>query len=943
MSDDSVATASKKAIRSRATAFAARFASSTSEQADRQTFWNEFFAIFGIDRKQVAAFELLAKRASTGNHGWIDLLYPGKMGVEHKSAGENLDAAMGQLLDYLPSLPQVEHPWLLVACDFAHFKWHNLNDGTSGEFTLSELPDNLDLFWWIAHYDDPNRVYGNLEDANLKATELMAAIYDHLAANGYPDHALREWLTRLLFCLFADDTGVWDRAAFHAYLSVHTRQDGSDLGSQLAYLFQIMNTPPSERPKNLDEDVDQFIYVNGDLFAEALPIPTCDQETRDAVLAACTFDWSAISPAIFGSMFQNVMTPAERRQLGAHYTTEENILRTIRPLFLDDLGAELEAATTKPKLEAYLSKLAGLTFFDPAAGCGNFLVISYREIRALETEALRRLQAKQGRAGQLSIDVTLACKVRVDQFYGIEIEEFPAKIARTALYLMDHQCNRAISAEFGQHYARFPIPAAPNIENANALRVDWNSVLPGHRADYVVSNPPFIGMALMTPDQDDDASAVFGQLNAEGLRTGRLDYVACWYALAYLYGRGNRTKFAFVSTNSITQGEQARSLGPLMTRYGYHIDFAHRTFRWTSEARGKAAVHVVIVGFSQAGGNTKKRLFDYPDISGEPIETVATHINWYLADAPDVHIGKHTAPFAPGLPKLTEGNRPEDGGGLIVEDEEVADIRAQDPVAAKYLRPLVGAKDMLNGGRRWCLWLVDATPQELRTSPVLKGRLAQTAKVRMAAVDKTRSEARKQKLRQLAAKPALFTAIRQPQGRYLCVPRHSSENRRIVPMTLLDPTSIAHDSTLTADGMPLWAFAVMQSSMYTAWLRNIGGRLKSDIRVAPDLCYNAFPFLQPDSKQEKELAALASLILEVRKGHPGSSLADLYDPVSTPPDLTDAHDKLDKAVDRIYAGKRKLRTDADRLAVLFEHYITLTEAGKIFPAAPSSPRRRRKN
>lgn len=936
---DQAVTVSKQEMRRRATLFSSNFKDSTSEQADRQTFWNEFFEIFGISRRQVAAFELLAHRASTGRLGWIDLLYPGSMGVEHKSAGEDLGAAMGQLLDYLPSLAQAEHPWLLVACDFRQFMWRNLDNGTHGEFPLEDLESHLDLFWWIAGYGSKTE-FENIEDANLKATKLMADIHDDLIANGYAPHALREWLTRILFCLFADDAGVWDRAAFHAYIAVQTKVDGSDLGPAIAYLFQIMDTPDGERPRHLDEDVAQFTYINGDLFAETLPIPTCGPGTRSALLKACLFDWSAISPAIFGSMFQEVMSKTERRQLGAHYTTEENILRTIGPLFLDALRNELEAATSKPKLDAFLGKLASLTFFDPACGCGNFLVITYREIRELETEALRRLRPKnrRGRLGQLSIDISIQFQVKVDQFYGIEVEEFPAKIARTALYLMDHLSNTKVSQEFGEHYARFPIPASPHIHIGNACRLDWNTVLPANRANYVFGNPPFIGMSLMDKVQDEDNKQVFAKVDAADLRTGRLDYVACWYALCYLYGAGTAIRFALVSTNSITQGEQARSLGPLMARTGYHIDFAHHTFRWFSEAKGKAAVHVVIIGFSQTGTG-KKRLFSYDDIAGEPAEAPATQINWYLTDAPEVIVGKHTRPFVASLPKLTEGNRPEDGGGLLLSPAEAAEIRRTDPVAAKYVRELVGAHELLQGDRRYCLWLVDATPQELRSSAVLKERLARTRKARLDAIANTRSDARKDTLRRLADRPALFTAIRQPTGSWLCAPAHSSENRAIVPMAMLPAKSISHNSTQTADGLPKWAFAVMQSAMYTTWLRSICGRIKSDIRIAPDLAYNAFPFIDPPTAVRAKLETAITTVVAARENHPGASLADLYDPLAMPADLRAAHASLDKVVDRLFAGQRKVRTEADRLAILLERYAKLVETESLFPA-PKTERRR---
>ena len=543
---------SKAAIRERAVHFAKRWEGTKSEAAEKQTFWNELLGVFGIDRRQVAAFEELAKRASTGNIGWIDLLYPGQMAVEHKSAGEDLDKALGQLLDYLPALHKAEFPWLLVVSDFERFAWRNLDTGQSGQFALAELPHNLEVFWWMAGHGASPFTFEDEEEANLVATGHMAELYDQLLASGYDAHALREWLTRVLFCLFADDTDVWDRAGFHTYVARYTHEDGHDLGPMLAQLFEVLDTPPERRARTLDEDLAAFTYINGDLFANRLPMPSCNESVRNALLEACRFDWSIISPAIFGSMFQNVMQPRERRQLGAHYTTEQNILRTIRPLFLDDLGAELAAANTRPKLERFLEKLPTLRFMDPACGCGNFLVIAYREVRRLETEALRRLEAQRRRTGQRTMTLELLCKVNVAQFFGIEIEEFPARIARTALYLADHIANREISAEFGELFVRFPIPASPHIVIGNALRMDWNDVLPRERLFACFGNPPYVGTRLQTADQKSDQRLVWGGAARSALN----DYVTNWFVLASRYLAGSDGRAAFVATNSITQGER---------------------------------------------------------------------------------------------------------------------------------------------------------------------------------------------------------------------------------------------------------------------------------------------------------------------------------------------------------------------------------------------------
>ena len=604
---------SKNAIRERAARFIQNHASDVSEASEKQTFWNDFFDVFGISRRRVGTFELLAERVTTGSHGWIDFLFPGQMGVEHKSAGENLDAAMDQLVDYLPSLHSSEHPWLLVVCDFQRFQWKNLESGGSGSVPLSELIANLDLFWWIAGYSRPGERTPTEEDANLKATRLLARIHDELSATGYPTHALRQWITRILFCLFADDTDIWDRSLFHTYIARSTRIDGTDLGRCIAEIFQILDSPIPERPSSLDEDLQDLTYINGDLFSEILPIPALNESTRNSLLEACRFNWAEISPAIFGSLFQNVMTPAERRDLGAHYTSEENILRTIRPLFLDGLQQELESSRTLPKLDSFHNKISSLKFFDPACGCGNFLVVTYRELRKLETECLRRIAVKERTEGQRIWDLDLLVKVSVGQFYGIEVEEFPALIARTALYLADHLANREISTEFGEHFLRFPIPAAPNVVIGNALTVDWNSVVPNSDVDFVFGNPPFAGHTTRSRAQSDELRNIWGSGYAKWL-----DYVTGWYKISIEYGAGQNIRFAFVSTSSISQGEQVARLWEPLLAAGYTIDFAYQTLAWQSEAQGTANVHVVIVGFSNlTKGPPTLFVVDTP--SSEPI------------------------------------------------------------------------------------------------------------------------------------------------------------------------------------------------------------------------------------------------------------------------------------------------------------------------------------
>jgi hypothetical protein len=914
---------SKAAIRERAVQFGKRWEGVKSEAAEKQTFWNELLSVFGIDRRQVAAFEELAKRASTGNIGWIDLLYPGQMAVEHKSAGEDLDKALGQLFDYLPALHKAEFPWLLVVSDFERFAWRNLDTGKSGEFALVELPHNLEVFWWMAGHGASPFTFEDEEEANLVATGHMAELYDELLASGYDEHALREWLTRILFCLFADNTDVWDRAGFHTYVARYTHTDGHDLGPMLAQLFEVLDTPPERRARTLDEDLAAFTYINGDLFANRLPMPSCNESVRNALLEACRFDWSIISPSIFGSMFQNVMQPAERRQLGAHYTTEQNILRTIRPLFLDDLEAELAAANTRPKLERFLDKLPTLRFMDPACGCGNFLVIAYREVRRLETGALRHLEAQRRRTGQRTMSLELLCKVNVAQFFGIEIEEFPARIARTALYLADHIANREISAEFGELFVRFPIPASPHIEIANALRMDWNDLLPADEADFVFGNPPFVGRQHRTDEQTEDQ-----QIAMSSDFNGYLDYVTSWFSLVTRYLDGTSGRFAFVATNSICQGEQVAPLWEPILARGYTIDFAYPTFPWTSEARGRAAVHVVIVGMSQVGSSVH-RLFNL--IGTDMVEQRVVNINPYLASAPSVIVRPQIRPLSAGLPRAAKGSKPTDGGHLLVEPEDFDEVAA-DPVARTYLRPAIGAQVMLHNERRYCLWLKGVTPTEIRSSKVLRERLN--------LVREFRTASRNARTQMLGERPGEFDVDAQPSERCLCLPAHSSANRRTIPMAFFGPETIVLDSAISIAGAEDWLFALLQSSMFTAWVSAVGGRIKSDYRIAPDLVYNTFPVPTLDDANKTRLTRAAQAVLDARAVYPDASLADLYDSVSMPSNLVSAHDKLDGIVDSVFAPRRRFQTDADRLALLFERYEALVASNQLFPPAPRQRRRR---
>jgi hypothetical protein len=903
-------------IRGAAAEFAARWADDEDENAGAQLFWRDFLGIFGVDVKRVGTFEARAKRTSTGRRGRIDLLWPDVLVAEHKSVGKSLSDAEQQALDYLDSVDQDHFPGIVLASDFARMRILDLSSGKPAyEFPLKNLVNEIDRFGFIAGYKP--RDFGGAEEAraNIKAARLMGRLYEQLSKTGYEGHESSILLTRLLFLLFGDDTGMWEKNLFGEFVTTRTQPDGSDLGAQLAMLFQNLNRHEAKRPLNLDELIRRFPYVNGGLFHDRIDIPSFDREMRDELVACTRFDWGAISPAIFGSMFQAVKSKEARRELGEHYTTEENILKALRPLFLDDLRAEFNSAKDSTlKLKRLRVRLGALRYMDPACGCGNFLVVAYREMRALELDILTRLRDLSPGETQLSLDPTLGLQVRLDQFYGIEIEEWPARIAETAMFLVDHQANLTLAQEFGQAPDRLPIEIAATICKENATAIDWNDVLPSSECTYVFGNPPFVGMSLMNDNQQADNRRVFGSM--PGLsRTGRLDYVACWYAKSIEYMKGTGIRTALVSTNSISQGEQARALGPLLANNGFLIDFAHRTFSWSSEAPGAAAVHVVICGFSEGGLATTKHLYDYPKPKGQPLSLTARNINIYLADSDVTAIGKHATPLVP-VPRLTEGNRPQDGGGLIISREERAAMLGNDPIAAKYLRRLIGARDMIHGDQRWCLWLVDADPKDLARSNTLKSRLAIVAAARLNSP--TPSAAARAKT------PGLFFAIRQPTKRWLCIPRHSSEQRALIPMAFFKPTDIAHDSTLTLAGADEYLFGILQSAMFTTWAKTVSGRIKSDIRISPDLSYNSFPFPTGLTEgQRRKIRGAAKAVLDARAAHRGSTLADLYGSTSTPPDLARAHRALDAAVDMLF-GRRTQPTEAERQAILFAKYRDLS-------------------
>ena len=792
-----------------------------------------------------------------------------------------------------------------MVSDFERFKLYDLDDKREYEFSIQELHKNIKLFGFIAGYQ--KRSFKDEDPVNIKAAELMGKLHDQLEESGYEGHPLEVFLVRLLFCLFADDTGIFEKDTFKEFIEVKTNEDGSDLGAWLAQYFQVLNTPNDKRLKNLDEHLAAFPYVNGKLFEEPLPIAAFNARMREILLECSALDWGKISPAIFGSMFQSVMNPEERRNLGAHYTSEKNILKLIKPLFLDELKEEFaKVNSNKNKLKEFHQKLGSLKFLDPACGCGNFLIITYRELRLLELEVLKELYGTQQVIG---IDQIM--NVDVDQFYGIEYDEFPARIAEVALWLMDHQMNLRISEAFGMYYARLPLKKSATIINSNALRIEWSDIIPKSDLSYILGNPPFYGKQYQNKEQKEDMALVFKGVKGAGV----LDYVTAWYLKASKLITDTDIKVGFVSTNSIAQGEQTGILwNELFKNYGIKIHFAHRTFNWSNEARGKAAVHVVIIGFANFDIK-KKSIWTYENIKGEPQEITVKNVNPYLVDGSDITILKRTTPIC-NVPEILFGSMPNDGGNFLFSNEEKIEFVKKEPESVKCFRPLLGAYEFLNNVDRWCLWLNNINPSELRPLKEVQNRVN--------LVKEARLKSSRAATNKLANYPTLFGEIRQPTTQYIAIPEVSSERRNFIPMGFLEPGIIASNRLKIIPGAGLFNFGVLMSTMHMTWVRYTCGRLKSDYTYSNQIVYNNYPWPKESSeKNEKAVELKAQKVLEVRAEFPESSLADLYDPLTMPPKLVKAHQELDKAVDLCYRPQA-FTNETTRIEYLFDLYNEYT-------------------
>ena len=902
-------------IKSRAASFSSEWKDTMREEADAKPFLIDFLNIFDISQKRVATFEHRVKKIDDAS-GYIDLLWPGTLLVEMKSRGQDLEKAYTQAKNYCHGLKDHELPKIIMICDFHYFHIYR-EDGLIIKFELSQLLENLQVFEELAGYQ--KRTYHEEDPVNIAAAELMGKLHDQLKDIGYTGTALEAYLVRLLFILFADDTTIFQKGIFFDYLEQRTKEDGSDLAMHIDQLFQVLDIPENKRLKTLDDQLNLFPYVNGSLFSERLPTAAFNSKMRQLLLDCCKLDWGKISPAIFGSLFQSVMDAGERRNLGAHYTSEKNIMKLIKPLFLDELWDEFHTAgENHNKLRALHSKISKLRFLDPACGCGNFLITSYKELRLLELAIVEKLLK-----GQMVTNVNQYFLVDLDQFYGIEIGEFPSQIAQVAMFLIDHQMNMLVSDKFGEYIPLIPLQKSAEIVNGNALRLDWHSIikplegeLETPRFHYIIGNPPFVGKQVQSIEQKLDMELVFGPNPGAGL----LDYVSSWYVKAADYmnneSQGHlNSKIAYVSTNSISQGEQVSVLwNTLFTKYKIKIHFAHRTFKWTNEAKGNAGVHVVIIGFSNYDVQ-KKTLFSYDNITSEPTLQLVNNINPYLIASSDILISSRTKPICQ-VPELIKGSETTDDGHLMLTEDEVYILRNKYPFCSKFIRPFVGGGDFINGKTRWVLWLKDAHPQEYKSVPMIMGKINK--------VKDFRSNSNKERTRKWASFPSIFSEDRQPLTDYLLIPKISSERRVYIPVAYLEPDIIINNTASYIPNADKYIFGIIESLMHMSWVRQVCGRMKSDYAYSNKIVYNNYPWPEnPTDKQKEAVEKSAQAVLDARAQFSDSSLADLYDPNTMPPVLVKAHQQLDKAVDQCYRPQPFL-SEAKRIEYLFELYEKYT-------------------
>jgi len=910
-------------MREKAEAFIIRWRGTTAERAEAQTFTNEFFKIFGLDRKNLAQFEKpIHKKDETGT-GFADLFWSGKLIIESKSAHldnqKHWDKTLMQAEEYIEGLLQHQRPQYIMLMNFRRIKKYAVEISKSKEINirfLSEVPieqlaTKLDEFVFFVEF--ANCLETDEEKVNQEAARRIANVYDVIERKGYDSNDIAILLAQILFCLFAEDTGIFEKNQFVNYIRENT--SGKTLGDHLLALFDTLNTPVKNR-KGLNKELNKFPYVNGDLFKSQLQnVPSTSNALKEALLDCCAYDWSDISPVIFGSLFQAVMHNNERRSLGAHYTSERNILRVVRPLFLDKLHDEFDQIkSNKTLLENFRKKINQLHFLDPACGCGNFLVVTYRELRLLDIEIIRRKYK-----GSYITDSSTLSNVPLYNFYGYEIDPTSAMIAEVAMWLTQHQMNMRLESEFGKAVPTIPLHEAAIIENVNALHIDWctkERFIKGKGDlkvpfNYILGNPPFVGKQYQNKEQKCDTSKILGNINGAGV----LDYVTCWYIKAAEYMRKNTgTRTALVSTNSITQGEQTGILwNELFNNYKMKIQFAHQTFKWQNEAEGIAGVHCVVIGFGLEDVK-QKFIFEYSDIKAEPIKVKVKNINGYLLEGKNITLLKRTKPINKNTPEINFGSMPNDEGFLILSQDEKDELIKQYPISKKFIKDFYGADELLKNKKRYCLWLLGFNNSEYKDIKIIKDRISNVKQHRLKSNRPTTNK--------LAEVPHLFGEIRQPSSSYLAIPEVSSENRKYIPIGFLDKNIIASNRLKIIPNANLFHFGIITSAMHMNWTNYVCGRLESRILYSNQIVYNNFPWpANPTQKQIAQVEKAAQQILDVRKQFSNRSLADLYDYSTMPPALSKAHDALDKVVDLCYSSQ-PFKNATKRIEFLFALYET---------------------
>ena len=886
-------------IETRAVRFQKQWKNCTGdERQDAQTFEKDFVNVFGVDfRDGLHEYQI---RLKDGRIGYIDYLIPGKILIEMKSKGKSLASAYSQAMEYVHSLKPEEVPKLVMVCDFDKIEVYNLEkDYKYKSFKTTHLKNHVRIFATISGYGVAQESKTEIE-LNTDASYKMAKLHDELKSNGYDGHQLEIYLVRLLFCLFADDTGIFEKGSFEKYIR-QSKEDGSDLSMKIMMLFSILDTPDEKRMKNITDEINRFRYINGNLFSQNLSYPFYDNKMRQILIDCCEFDWSAISPAIFGAMFQGIMDKEQRRELGAHYTSEENIMKVIGPLFLDDLYDEFEKSkNTVKELNDFHEKISNLSFLDPACGSGNFLIITYQKIRELEFEILKFLH-DNGDSQQMAFVNQIYTKVHINQFYGIEYDDFACEIAKVSMLLMKHLMDQKISNYFGVNTIDFPIRENANIYNANALRLNWNTFTE-NKLDYIFGNPPFIGAVYQTTEQKEDMRTIFGKKT----KLKNLDYVSCWFIKAMeLMNENKWVKTAFVSTNSITQGEQVETLWKSLLENNININFAYRTFKWNNEAKGKAAVHCVIIGFSKNLVKSNKKI--YLD-NGKILKV--SNINPYLVNGPNIIVSEARISLSKKT-KMIRGNQPTEGGFLLLTKEEKELLLSKDPDAIKWIKRFMGAREFIQGHERYCLWFANADMREVRKHPLLMERIENVRKMRLESSDIGTIKK--------ADTPWLFRESNNPETA-LVIPAASSENRRYIPIGYIDDRVILSNAVLTIPYGSLQLFSILISNVHMAWMRTVAGRLKSDYRYSVFIVYNTFPFPDINESIQNRLEQSAQNILNVREKYIDWTLADLYDDTIMPSDLRKAHRDNDILVWEAYGKAWDIKSEEECISFLMERY-----------------------